>query len=248
MDTALKTSLVLFLALHVVLGSTECRAQDNKPKGNGRGGSGLGNYEKPPPANDIPEHPFDILLGRPSDTSITIRVLPYFDGTGFIEHRVDGDSKTLQSKTVPFVTEKPVDIVLDSLNKNSRYFYRWVATRRADQQAVMSAEYSFHTQRAKGNSFCFTVTADSHLDENSSGEVYSKTLTNALSDQPDFHFELGDTFMTGKYVRPELARGQYLAQRYYLGQLCHSAPLFFTLGNHDGESSGRDSMLWASQT
>lgn len=247
-----RTVLVLLITLQVVLGATAGVAQDSKQNhkqsGKQRGGSGLGNYEKPPPANDIPDHPFDIILGRPSDSSMTIRVLPYFDGTGAIEYRVDDDTQVRRTASVQCVSEQPIDIVLNSLHQNTRYFYRWVASQKANHQVIQSPEYTFHTQRTKGEAFCFTVTADSHLDENSSGDVYSRTLTNALADQPDFHFELGDTFMTGKYVRPELARGQYLAQRYYLGQLCHSAALFFTLGNHDGESGGRGSMLWASQT
>jgi hypothetical protein len=94
----------------------------------------------------------------------------------------------------------------------------------------------------------FTVQADSHLDENTSGEVYLRTLANALADQPDLHFALGDAFMTGKYVEPELSHPQYLAQRYYLGHLCHSAALYFTLGNHDGESGNRGSNIWATMT
>ena len=42
--------------------------------------------------------------------------------------------------------------------------------------------------------------------------------------------------MTEKHPTREAAAKQYLAQRYYFGQLCHSAPLFLVLGNHDGES------------
>jgi hypothetical protein len=74
------------------------------------------------------------------------------------------------------------------------------------------------------------------------------TLANALQDAPDFHLELGDTFMVDKYVRPELSFGQYLAQRYYFGKLCHSAPLFFVPGNHDGEGGDRGSNLWPTLT
>ncbi len=54
--------------------------------------------------------------------------------------------------------------------------------------------------------------------------------------------------MTDKYVKPELSEPQYLAQRYYLGSLCHSSPLFFALGNHDGESGNRGSTVWATKT
>ncbi len=88
-------------------------------------------------------------------------------------------------------------------------YYRIVYTpKRGKRQA--SEEHTFHTQRTPGSPFTFTVTSDSHLDENTSGEVYLRTLANALNDAPDFHLELGDTFMTGKYVQPELSEPQLL--------------------------------------
>jgi len=42
--------------------------------------------------------------------------------------------------------------------------------------------------------------------------------------------------MAEKHDSRVSAAWQYLAQRFYFGQLCHSAPLFLVLGNHDGES------------
>ena len=35
------------------------------------------------------------------------------------------------------------------------------------------------------------------------------------------------------------AESQYKAQRYYMGQVAHSMPIFMTLGNHDGEQGSR---------
>ena len=40
-------------------------------------------------------------------------------------------------------------------------------------------------------------------------------------------------------VKKEAAK-QYLAQRYYLGLIGHSVPLFLVIGNHDGEEIGRN--------
>ena len=66
-------------------------------------------------------------------------------------------------------------------------------------------------------------------------------MANVLADSPDFHIDLGDTFMTDKHESRKDAARQYLAQRYYFGQIAHSVPLFLVLGNHDGESPrGRD--------
>jgi hypothetical protein len=45
--------------------------------------------------------------------------------------------------------------------------------------------------------------------------------------------------MTDKYAHHEEAAPQYLAQRYWLGQVADRVPLFLVLGNHDGEGPGR---------
>lgn len=211
------------------------------------GGSGLGNYTEPPAANQVPEHLFNVVLGRPTDSSITIRVLFYQTAKVFVEYGLNPGKLDQKTSAVSIAAKGTFDFVLQSLSRNSRYYYRLTyQTESGEMQST--PEYTFHTQRVSGNSFVFTVTSDSHLDENTSGEVYRRTLLNALSDSPDFHLELGDTFMTGKYVRPEISEPQYLAQRYYLGSLCHSASLYFALGNHDGESGSRGSTTWATQT
>jgi len=217
-------------------------------KGNNGGGSRLGGYETPPPANNVPAHLFNIVMGRLTDRSVTLRVLFHENRDGEVTYGTKGDESASKTKPVQFKAGQPVDVVLDSLAANKRYYYRLVFRKPGEDSNRTSDEFTFHTQRAAGSSFTFTVQADSHLDENTSGEVYLRTLANALADQPDFHFGLGDTFMTGKYVRPELSHPQYLAQRYYLGHLCHSAAFFFALGNHDGEAGNRGSNLWATTT
>ncbi|MAG94350.1 MAG: metallophosphoesterase [Planctomycetaceae bacterium] len=212
------------------------------------GGSKLGGYEVPPPANNVPDHLHDIILGRPTNDSITACVLAYDDLEGYLAYGIRSGQYSSKSDLTTFAKDEPVDVVLQSLEADTRYYYRLNCRKPEAKVFEHSDEFQFHTQRATGSPFTFTVQSDSHLDENTSGEVYTRTLTNALRDSPDFHFALGDTFMTGKYVRPELSHGQYLAQRYYFGQLCHSSPLFFALGNHDGESGNRGSNLWATQT
>ncbi len=205
--------------------------------GKDQGGSRLGGYETPPPANNVPKHDYDILLGRPTDTSITVSVLLFDDADALISYGNSTDDLLTNTKPYKVMAGTPVEIEIDGLKPNQDYYYQ-LKYRDVGQTKIQTSQvYSFHTQRAPTSSFRFTVQADSHLDENTSGDVYLSTLRNALRDRSDFHIALGDTFMTGKYVRPELAEPQYLAQRYYLGSLCHSTPLFFCLGNHDGESS-----------
>ncbi len=236
--------------IHRGQGSVERGKSSDKgsgTRGGGKsGGSGLGNYTVPPPANNVPDHLFNVVLGRPTDHGITVRALFHKDASAFVTYGIESGQLNERTSAATFKAKGTYDFVLDSLKPNSRYYYKLVyKTNSGSEQST--DEYTFHTQRQSGSSFVFTVTSDSHLDENTSGEVYLRTLANALNDSPDFHFELGDTFMTGKYVRPELSEPQYFAQRYYLGSLCHSASLFFALGNHDGESGSRGSTVWATK-
>jgi len=56
-----------------------------------------------------------------------------------------------------------------------------------------------------------------------------------VADRPDFHIDLGDTFRAThlKVVNYQEIEKLHLAQRQFFGLLCHSAPLFLALGNHE---------------
>ena len=86
------------------------------------------------------------------------------------------------------------------------------------------------------NSSIFAIQADPHMDENSSGEIYEKTLDLIDASGAAFLFDLGDIFMVDKLAdkseaniraRFELMRGYY--------QRLKNVPLKIVLGNHDGE-------------
>ena len=182
------------------------------------------------PCNDVPTHPFDIILGRPTRDSVTASVLAYQDTEGCLVFGTQHAALTQQTQRRLFKKDEPAEIVLGALQPDTQYFYQFRGG------GTNSAEYSFRTQRPRGSAFTFTITADPHLDEHTSPTTYQQSLANARADKPDFHLDLGDTFMTEKHASREAAYKQYLAQRYYFGQLCSSAPLFFVLGNHDGEN------------
>lgn len=185
---------------------------------------------------DVPASPYSLILGRPTPRAVTLRVLASSDMDGFVRYWNEAGLRSNVTSTVRFKSGEPADVVIGSLDGNSRYRYQFCHRSGASGDFTSGAEYSFHTPRAAGSAFTFTITADSHLDENTSPAIYRQTLLNALSDKPDFHIDLGDTFMTDKRRgRPGDAFPQYLAQRYYFGQLCHTVPLFLVLGNHDGE-------------
>ncbi len=134
----------------------------------------------------------------------------------------------------------PAELVLSGLQPNTCCYYQFRHRIPGIAQFTNSPEYAFHTARPPGGSFTFTLTADAHLDEHTSSDVYLRTLANIAAEKPDFHIDLGNLFMTDKHASREDAARQYAAQRYYLGRIGCSTPTFLALGTHDGESARDD--------
>lgn len=189
----------------------------------------------------VPDHPVDFILTNPTRTSVGLSVLAYADVEGYVEF--DGPDWPARARTAPrrLKAGEPAMFELDGLEEDTAYRYRFLsrtASAGADpgRDFAPSEPGTFRTPRPPGAPFRFTVIADSHLDANMLGPLYERTLANASSDGPDFHIDLGDTFMTDKRGRDfKNALPQYIAQRYYLGLLGRTAPVFMVLGNHDGE-------------
>lgn len=188
---------------------------------------------------DIPAHPLDVVLGRPTQHSVMASVLPYQDSEAYIEFGTQRGLHPSKLPPRPLAAGQPVEMPLDSLSPDTLYYYQLFY--RTGSSGIFTAveEKSFRTQRAPGSTFTFDIQADSHLDSNSNPEVYARTLANERADQPDFIIDLGDTFMTDKYQPYTAAQRQYLMQRYFFGLVSPSAPLFLVLGNHDGEQGSR---------
>jgi predicted phosphodiesterase len=198
----------------------------------------------------VPPHPVNMILGRPTQRSITASILASQDGEGFVQYGTQPGSYTANTAVLSLPSGQPLELPISDLQPNTRYYYR--LNYRASNSGPFETleERSFHTQRSKGSPFTFVIQADSHLDSNTSLAVYQQTLANQLADQPDFMVDLGDTFMTDKYQPYTGAQKQYLAQRYFLGRLAPS-PMYMVLGNHDGEGAPRaanDQMgVWAAR-
>ncbi len=179
------------------------------------------------------------LLGRPTDRSVVVNMRTATALEVYFEYGIASGNYTISTPPVSYAAQTTLEVVLGGLQPNTRYFYR---TRyRAAGQPTFAAgpEYSFHTQRAKGASFVVTVTADPHPNDGSDPAMYERTLGNAALGGPDFHFDLGDTFMGDKLPAPITSasvEAATLNHRPWHEIVGRSAPVFLGLGNHEGEA------------
>ena len=163
--------------LAVLLTLQSVQAADEQ-RGHGKGGGSRMPIQHSP-CNDVPAHPFDIILGRATRDSVTASVLVYQDTEGCLVFGTQHAALTQQTPRRLFKKYEPAEIVLGALQPDTQYFYQFRGG------GTNSAEYSFRTQRPRGSAFTFTITADPHLDEHTSATTYQQPLANARADKPD---------------------------------------------------------------
>ena len=209
------------------------------------------------------DFPGSLVLGAPTDTSVRLKLQPSAaSGTVTAYYTAQGETVEGQTAAVQVTAGKTSELSFVTLKPATAYSYRVVLTPVAGT-VVSTRSYGFQTARPAGSTFTFTVQADSHLDENANLEQYQRTLANVLADQPDFHIDLGDTFMTEKHsepfsaiVLPAASRAvvdtRYSFERGNFGRMTHSVPLFLVNGNHDAElgwllgATAQSLPVWAS--
>jgi hypothetical protein len=188
----------------------------------------------------------DVVLGRPTDTSITMSALADAGSAVSVDYGIASEDYTGHSGFGSSAAGEPIVLTLTDLQPDTRYYYRLNVQEPGGAGPVPTTEHAFHTARSAASTFTFTVQSDSHLDQNSVLDLYHRTLANILADAPDFHLDLGDTFMCEKYSEPltdTLQRAadqatvdaRYVYERGNFGLTTHSVPLFLVNGNHEGE-------------
>lgn len=188
----------------------------------------------------------DILLGAPEDTRIRVKLFsPTQSGTVQLSWGLQSTSEA-RSNVATLQAGEPLEVLVEGLQPDSAYRWKLAFTANGAGSAVESNEYRWRTARRAGSTFTFTIQADSHLDENSDLEIYRRTLDNVPVASPDFHIDLGDTFMTEKHAEaftavvgpaPSAAavNARYIQERGHFARIGHSVPVFLVNGNHDGE-------------
>ena len=180
----------------------------------------------------------DELLGKPTDSSITINIVPASAIEYYYRYGKAKGDYDWQTANVTATGGQPSEITITGLDPDTRYYYQMVYDGDGDvddSDYETRVEHSFWTQRAEGSPFTFTVTSDSHATMNTS---HQNAMANVLSDASDFHIDLGDTFYPASGTTTQAAvNNAYLAYRdpLYMDRIGHSVPIFLAAGNHEEE-------------
>jgi hypothetical protein len=197
----------------------------------------------PPPSTqefltDVPEYLGNVILGRPTDRTITASVLlTSRAATARVTYGPHGTGMQRKTDVLKLAAGEPKEFALAELSPDTAYDFRVVDAATGTPLLPKDGVGTFRTARPTGAKFVFTVQADSHLDGGCNPDIYKACLRNQLADRPDFLVDLGDTFMTDKHPTRASALRQYNAQRYYFGLVGSAMPVFLTIGNHDGEET-----------
>lgn len=177
------------------------------------------------------------LLGRPTNTSVTIHACANKDVDVYYEYGTDSLNYLKQTGITSCADSIPSVLVINNLIPDTKYYYRMRYRQSGTTNFLARTSHSFHTQRSSGRTFTFAIQADPHLDDNSNPIVYTQTLQNILLENPDFLLDLGDTFMSEKLQKKtqDSITIRHLLLRSYFDLICHSIPLYLVIGNHEGE-------------
>lgn len=179
----------------------------------------------------------DEMVGLVTDRSAAVKIVPPEPVEACVEYGVAAEALRVRTGIVAAPAGRPAAFLLEGLLPDARYAYR-VLVRTAGEAEFRAGEArSFQTCRSPGTTFSFTVQADSHRDANTVEALYRLTLANVLAERPDFHFDLGDTFMAEKGEKTQAAvEARYAEERGIFSEMAHSVPLFLVDGNHEGEN------------
>ena len=202
-----------------------------------------GGSTTPPIAGTVTPGDFrgSIILGAPTGTSIKVNLYaPNQSGTVRIIYGTSAGGYDRQSTPAPLSAGQPLELSLNSLLANTRYYYRLVFDSADGIGSGATDEYSFHTARPPGSSFTFAIQGDSHPERDRSqfdGELYRRTLLTAADDQPDFYLAIGDDFSVDTLDPASITAAQvverYIIQRPYFGLIGRTAPVYLVNGNHE---------------
>ena len=180
------------------------------------------------------------LLGRPTDDSISIKVVPDEAILLHYDYGTSSGDYTGQTTNQSATAGDPVTTVIDGLAADMEYFYRMQYSTDAGNTWVARDELSFNTQRAEGSEFTFDITTDNHVNILlGNASTWTQTLNDVADDDPDFLIDLGDTFDMRSLSEGDVsgAENSYMYQYQFFNIVSGSTPIFLVPGNHEQQEA-----------
>ena len=186
----------------------------------------------------------NIVLGCPTDTSVTISLLTRDSKMFHVEYGEGPGMYTGKSPSFAASSSDgyPVTAILSDLKPNTRYFYRIVYKSDESDPGSTGEEHSSGTQVSKGESFTFGVQGDSHPERAGrmfDSYLYMRLMSLVARHKPDFYIMLGDDFSIERLIsRNSITQARvddiyYNQRNNYIRHMSHSTPLFLVNGNHE---------------
>jgi len=183
----------------------------------------------------------NIILGRPTDSSIAISVLGTEAQSVYVEYGTSKTALVKKSAPVALTAGIPLVIEISGLKANTKNYYRLRYKKTSESSFTTGKTNSFSTAKTSGKTFSFSVQGDTHPERAGkmfNADLYGVTMANIASQQPDFHILLGDDFS----IDPLIDKGQanqdsveniYRTHRNWLAIAGASVPIFLVNGNHE---------------
>jgi hypothetical protein len=213
------------------------------PSSTGSGNTAPPASVTPPTTPNVPTTPsnLNIVLGRPTDTSIAASVLADPETSVYFEYGTSPATYTGQTLVETAAAGGPIVIEFTGLRPNTRYHYRARYRSRTETAYYADVEHTFQTRRSQGSTFSFGVQGDSHPEREGKmyhPDLYALNMRNAAARQPDFYVGLGDDFSIERLLEKgplnqDSVNEVYRSQRSFFGLLGAGMPVFLVNGNHE---------------
>lgn len=240
-----KHLIPLFFTLLLIVPVISCFSQKEKNGGQKKQNQqginqvrGLGNGNR---INKVVVNAGNVILGSPTNNSITASIILEKDAEGFIEYSTESGNYKNKTSIFKTTSSEPLEIYITGLKPDSEYYYRLNHRKVGERKYTVSTESWFATQRSPSASFSFGVQGDSHPEREGKmfhPNLYKQTMEHVAERKPDFYFMLGDDFNIDRLVASNTATRNnvervYKVQRYHLGNTGTNPPLFLVNGNHE---------------
>jgi hypothetical protein len=176
------------------------------------------------------------LLGRPTNNSISISIVPNSDITLYYQYATTSGGPYTSTANTAATAGQPKVVVIDGLSANTHYYYRLLYSTNGGSSWITRTEHSFWTARATGSTYSFTITSDGHVNIMlGNATTWGNTLNDVAADHADFEIDLGDTVaMDGVSVGGvSAAETAYKNELPYFNRVSANSPVFLVAGNHE---------------